>query len=125
MRARQGAKDVRTGSGVDEFIENRLNPGNRAVGGRLRFSGSARSGEGELNLEGFLAPFEQQAEVTIKGENFEALDSFSQMLISPDMQIVVESGQIRVSGTVEVPSAQLSPPATGPRLLNEEWTKRI
>ena len=83
--------------------------------GRLRFGGSARSGEGELRLEGSLAPFEQQAEVTIKGDKFEALDTFSQMLISPDILIVAQEGQIRISGELDIPSAQLSPPDAGGR----------
>ena len=78
--------------------------------GRLRFSGTARSGDGELNLEGSLAPFEQQAEVFINGEKFQALDTFSIMQISPDLQIVYDQGQVRVNGGIEIPSAQLSPP---------------
>lgn len=81
--------------------------------GELRFTGTARSGTGTLTLDGSVKPFEQQAEVTIKGEDFEALDTFSQMVVSPDMLITADEGQIRISGTVTVPSAQLSPPASG------------
>lgn len=82
-------------------------------GNTLRFNGSARSGEGQIQLEGSLQPFERRAEINIQGKDFLAVDSFSQMLISPDLQISIADGQVQANGSITIPSAQLSPPATG------------
>lgn len=78
--------------------------------GILRFVGGARSGEGELRLNGRYQLGDQQLNLDVTGENFEALNTFSQLLISPDLDLIVTADSVRLEGEVTVPMANLSPP---------------
>lgn len=76
----------------------------------LRFTGSAHSGKGQLNLSGLYRLGNQQLNLAVKGENFEALNTFSQVLISPDLQLAVTPKSVQLSGEVKVPNANIAPP---------------
>ncbi|MDX1605293.1 MAG: translocation/assembly module TamB domain-containing protein [Candidatus Competibacterales bacterium] len=78
--------------------------------GNLVFDGQARSGEGELNLGGSYQLGDQALTLNVQGEDFQVIDTFSQVIVSPDVQVTLDTGQVRVSGRVTVPVANLSPP---------------
>ncbi len=78
--------------------------------GPLQLSGSVRSKPGQMQLDGTLDPLQRQLRLTIKGENFQALDTADlRIQISPDLKLEADPGQIRVDGQVTVPKAFLRP----------------
>ncbi len=74
--------------------------------GGLLLSGSATSGDGQIALEGSFDPATQDADVTIKGENFQVANAKNQrLLVSPDLRVIKKGEDITVRGKVHVPSA--------------------
>ena len=78
--------------------------------GPLRLSGSVRSGPGQLQLSGTIDPLKPQLNLTVQGENFQALQTTDlQVQISPDLTLDITRQQVRIDGTVTVPKAYLRP----------------
>ena len=78
----------------------------------VQITGSAKSAEGIVNLDGF-AKLQAQAgwpvEVTLKGENFEiAKLPEAQIAISPDLKFVFSENKGKVSGLLKVPKALMT-----------------
>ncbi|MDD5463033.1 MAG: translocation/assembly module TamB domain-containing protein [Methylococcales bacterium] len=76
---------------------------------RINITGSARSGGGQLNIDGF-ASLQAQAgwpvELMLKGENFEISKTpEAQIAISPDLKYVSADTQGKVSGKLKIPKA--------------------
>ncbi|MGJ8668002.1 MAG: translocation/assembly module TamB domain-containing protein [Oceanococcus sp.] len=78
----------------------------------LQLVGSAQSGEGSLSVEGqwqWLAP-KSPLSLSLKGENFLAVDTAdAKILISPDLKLQAELPDIRLSGRITIPQAQIQP----------------
>ncbi len=71
-----------------------------------------RAGEGSIAIDGDLAWPEgkPEAELTITGSNAQVADlPDARVWISPDMRIVMLDNQLRVSGRVDVPRADITP----------------
>ena len=78
--------------------------------GPLRLSGSVRSGPGQLQLSGTIDPLKPQLNLTVQGENFQALKTTDlQVQISPDLTLGVTRQEVRIDGTVTIPKAFLRP----------------
>ncbi len=80
--------------------------------GRIHITGSAKSGEGAVYLDGF-ADLQTQAgwpvELMLKGENFEVAKlPEAQIAVSPDLKFVFAESQGKVTGTLKVPKAIMS-----------------
>jgi len=79
--------------------------------GQLRFSGLARSGEGELKLAGEYNLEQQAGALTLKGEQFTVMNTQDiQALISPDLALQVSAEAVRLEGVLRVPRALISTP---------------
>lgn len=81
-------------------------------GERIQITGSAKSGAGAVNLDGF-ASLQTQAgrpvELMLKGENFEVAKlPEAQIAISPDLKFVFAHTQGKVTGTLKVPKASVT-----------------
>ncbi len=80
--------------------------------GRLRLSGSGRSGAGNLTIEGetlIAADTGIRSEVRIQGEDFEILRLPDwQLAASPDIQVVFDDRTAAVTGTLDVPRAAVT-----------------
>ena len=77
--------------------------------GRIQMTGSAKSGQGTIYLDGF-AVLQGQAgwpvELMLKGENFEvARLPEAQIAVSPDLKFAFTEKRGKVSGTLKVPKA--------------------
>jgi translocation and assembly module TamB len=78
--------------------------------GSLQLTGSARSGPGQLRLSGQIDPLKPQLNLTVQGENFQALQTTDlQVQISPDLTLDITRQQARIDGTVTIPKAYLRP----------------
>jgi len=78
--------------------------------GPLRLSGSVRSAPGQLQLSGTVDPLKPQLNLTVRGENFQALKTTDlQIQLSPDLTLDVTRQQARIDGTVTIPKAWLRP----------------
>ena len=78
--------------------------------GPLRLSGSVRSDPGQLQLSGTVDPLKPQLNLTVQGENFQALKTTDlQIQISPDLKLDITQQQVRIDGTVTIPKAWLRP----------------
>ncbi|WP_417580581.1 translocation/assembly module TamB domain-containing protein [Nitrincola sp.] len=75
----------------------------------LTLEGLVGSGEGEIKLQGQFNLESLQGELSLQGEDFQAMNTEIQLLISPDLSIRVDDA-IRVGGSVTVPYALISPP---------------
>ncbi len=76
--------------------------------GPLRISGSARSGEGALKLDGTLDPATRALELKISGDRFQvAATRQIRAVISPDMRVTMEADGMRVEGKLLIPSAHI------------------
>jgi translocation and assembly module TamB len=79
--------------------------------GALTVSGSARSGDGELSIDGrseFVADTGMRSEVRIQGSNFELIRLPNwRVNASPDVTVLLDERQLRVRGEVTVPSANI------------------
>jgi autotransporter translocation and assembly factor TamB len=76
---------------------------------RLQITGSAKSGDGAVSLDGF-ASLQAQAdwliELMLKGENFEVAKlSEAQIAISPDLKYAFAEKKGKVTGIIKVPKA--------------------
>jgi len=79
--------------------------------GLIRFTGSARSGGGGLQLEGEYDLEQRRGELTLMGERFTAMNTQEvQALISPDLSLKLSPQAIRLGGTLRVPQALISTP---------------
>jgi translocation and assembly module TamB len=111
IRFTGGATDVNDlGLGLRDIKLQALASGSDT--GRIHITGSAKSGEGAVYLDGF-AVLQAQAgwpvELMLKGENFEvARLPEAQLAISPDLKFVFAESQGKVTGTLKVPKAILS-----------------
>ncbi len=80
--------------------------------GRLRLSGSGRSGEGTVSIEGETivgAETGIRSEVRIRGENFELMRLPDwQLAASPDVGIVFDDRSAVVTGTLDIPRAAIT-----------------
>ena len=78
--------------------------------GPLRLSGSVRSDPGQLQLTGTVDPLKPQLNLTIQGENFQALKTTDlQIQLSPDLTLDMTRQGVRIEGTVTIPKAFLRP----------------
>ncbi|HEY5140702.1 MAG TPA: translocation/assembly module TamB domain-containing protein, partial [Methylococcales bacterium] len=77
--------------------------------GRIRITGSAKSGEGTVILDGFAnlqAQTARPVELMLKGENFEVAKlPEAQIAISPDLKFVFAEKKGQVTGSLKVPKA--------------------
>lgn len=82
-----------------------------------QLSGGARSGPGQITLEGTTAldpAAGWPTRLKIKGERFEAVKLREyEALVSPDLEIVLTSKRIEVNGEIQVPEARLRPRGGG------------
>jgi translocation and assembly module TamB len=79
--------------------------------GLIRFSGSARSGDGGLQLDGEYDLEQRTGDLTLKGERFTAMNTQEvRALISPDLTLSLSPAAIRLGGTLGVPQAMISTP---------------
>ncbi len=78
--------------------------------GPLQLSGSVRSGPGQLQLSGEADPLKLQANLSLKGQTFQAMDTTDlQIQISPDLKVAIAQHQVRVDGEVAIPRAFIQP----------------
>ncbi|HRD49357.1 MAG TPA: translocation/assembly module TamB domain-containing protein [Candidatus Contendobacter sp.] len=83
--------------------------------GPLQLSGSVRSGPGQLQLSGEVEPLKPQLSLSIKGQNFQALDTADiRIQLSPDLKLDIAQQQVRVEGELTVPQAYLRPVGNRP-----------
>ena len=77
--------------------------------GRIQITGSAKSGQGAVYLDGFASLQAQTGwpvELMLKGENFEVAKlPEAQIAVSPDLIFVFTDTQRKVTGTLKVPKA--------------------
>jgi translocation and assembly module TamB len=80
---------------------------------RLVLTGSAKSGEGVLDVDGILhaeSPEGWHGDVTLKGDRFEVVNlPEARALASPDLRVRIRPGRIDLSGKVGIPEAELEP----------------
>lgn len=82
---------------------------------KLLLDGSVTSGEGSLALQGEIWPLESRINATLKGENFQAVDTREMAVrISTDMTLAVDPERVAVGGTLVVPEALIRPPKASP-----------
>ena len=80
----------------------------------VQLSGSARSGEGLVELTGQLESTTGRLELNLKGKNFQVANSSEiQALISPDLNLSMERDQLRVEGKITIPKARVRSRAGG------------
>ncbi|OED37134.1 hypothetical protein AB833_24590 [Chromatiales bacterium (ex Bugula neritina AB1)] len=85
--------------------------------GGLRIDGSARSGEGDINLDGLFNQSSGKLELNLKGDRFQIANTNRQQAeISPDMQIKMDSSDISVTGDLDIPSAYIKAGGEGSTL---------
>ncbi len=78
----------------------------------LSVQASARSGEGELRLGGTVNPWVQplRLELALQGDQVQVLHTpEASVWASPDLKLVLAEQQLRVSGTLVVPRAEIAP----------------
>ncbi len=77
-----------------------------AAGQRLALTGRIRSGDGHLQWDGYYDLATRSADLSLSGENFEAVDlPQARVGISPDLSLQYGGGAARLTGSVAVPSA--------------------
>lgn len=78
--------------------------------GPIRLAGSADSDPGQVQLAGQVDPAKPQLQLTVTGENFQAIKSTEiQVQISPDIQLDITPQMARVEGSVTIPRAFVRP----------------
>lgn len=76
--------------------------------GPLQLRGSARSGNGTVNIGGAVALDGQPSRLTIQGRNFLASDTReARVLVSPDIVVAMNGPRIDVTGDVTIPEAKI------------------
>jgi autotransporter translocation and assembly factor TamB len=87
--------------------------------GDIRITASARSGGGTLQGDGFLNPVERRATVALRGSQFQVMDTAeAKIFASPDLQLVMDSEQTRITGRIDIPSAHLRPSQPPPSAVS-------
>jgi translocation and assembly module TamB len=75
----------------------------------FRLNGSLKSGDGTLTLAGEAARDGQPARLTVQGRRFVASDTKeARVIVSPDVQVVLEGTKLAVTGEVVVPEAEIA-----------------
>lgn len=78
--------------------------------GPLQITGSVRSKPGQMQVTGEVNPLKPRVNLTIKGQDFQALDTADlRVQLSPDLNISFDQQQLRVDGQVTIPKAFLRP----------------
>jgi autotransporter translocation and assembly factor TamB len=73
----------------------------------IRIAGSARSGQGTINLDGF-ADLSGNGQFRLQGHDFEAVRlPEAQAMITPDLALLLASEQRKISGTLTIPKARV------------------
>ncbi len=77
----------------------------------LQLTGSVRSGEGALQLNGLFLPLTQSGQVALKGQRFKAVDTREvKAWISPDISAEFTPQALTIRGEVQIPEAKVTPP---------------
>lgn len=82
----------------------------------MQLSASANSGKGSLKLAGQINPWVDPLSLDLKlsGENFQAMNTReARVQISPDLRITLAQRLLDVSGSIEVPKAEITPKSLG------------
>ncbi len=83
-------------------------------GESLQFEGSARSGEGSLQINGRVSLSADQGwpiDATLRGERFLVMNtSQARIWASPDLTLRTQGNRADIQGTIHIPEAQLSSP---------------
>jgi translocation and assembly module TamB len=84
-------------------------------GGRLVLTGGARSGDGRLALSGRLRPAPPpDLELQVTGEDFQILNTRdARVAVSPELELTLAGRRAEVRGSVDVPSARITPREIG------------
>ncbi len=78
-----------------------------AAAERIQLSGSAKSGQGFINLDGF-ADLQGAAEIMLNGTDFEVAKlSEAQIAVSPTLKLLFADRQGKVTGKLKIPKAVL------------------
>ena len=78
--------------------------------GKLSLTGAARSGPGEVKLEGQADLDDSSLALTLTGDRFEIYDTAdARALLSPDLQIAWKDNILKLRGQVTVPQADITP----------------
>lgn len=81
------------------------------VGEPFSLSAEAQSGEGSLSITGRYFLVEREADLQIRGENFQAIQTRDlQVSISPNLELNYTAEGLRARGELTVPSALITPP---------------
>ncbi|RUO18769.1 hypothetical protein CWE08_11100 [Aliidiomarina iranensis] len=81
------------------------------VGEPFSLNAEAQSGDGKVNIAGRYFFPEQRADVEIRGENFQAVQTRELALsISPNLDIIYSADGLRARGELTIPSALITPP---------------
>ncbi len=111
LRGEAGLHDVRAGVPTLGIALREGQASVRADGGdTLRLSGSVRSGEGTLHLNGDASRSPDGARVGLRlhGERVQALDTTAlQAQVNPDIALEWRDGQLAVTGEIAVPQARI------------------
>lgn len=79
--------------------------------GLIRFTGSARSGDGKLQLDGEYDLEQRTGELTLNGERFTVMNTQEvHAQISPDLTLNLSPEAVRLGGTLRVPQTLISTP---------------
>lgn len=77
--------------------------------GALQVQASAKSGDGTLSLSGSAGPG-PLADLQLKGDNFQVANMLeARAWVSPDLNFRLAEGEARVTGTLVVPRAEITP----------------
>lgn len=73
----------------------------------IRIAGSAKSGQGFINLDGF-ADLTGNGQFQLKGSNFDAARlPEAQVTVSPDLALLLAAERRQISGTLKIPEARI------------------
>ncbi len=76
--------------------------------GPIQIRGSARSGNGTVDIDGAAAMDGQPTRITVQGRNFLASDTKeARVLVSPDVVLAMNGPRIDVTGDVTIPEAKI------------------
>lgn len=77
----------------------------------ITLDGQAQSGQGWISIAGLLQPLKPELELTIKGEQFRAIQVPTATVdISPDLKVTLLNERIDVTGELKVPLAHIDQP---------------
>ncbi|MDI3325844.1 translocation/assembly module TamB domain-containing protein [Pontibacterium granulatum] len=76
---------------------------------RLKLNGTLQSDGGTAELNGWLDPFTSQAELSLDGQNFQAIATQDiQARLSPTMTVELSAERISLRGIINVPNAKIA-----------------